>query len=215
MKTQPISWLYFSRSERQALYFLFALFLIQLSIRIFVLPRWFPPQQPHWKSMQLVDTSDHKTQRIITAYLYDSTLDKTTQPVVIEINTADSAQLEKLPMIGGFLAKQIVTYREALGGYHSLTQLLEIKYLKEDTWEKLHPQWTCNGKVKHMNINSVDLETLAQHPYISWTQAKRLVNHRSMHGSYSRIEDIKSAQAIPDSMWSKIIPYLAVDSIAP
>jgi hypothetical protein len=137
MKTQPTFWLYFSRTERQALTLLTFFFIVQICIRIWVIPRYFPIHPPHWKSLQLIDTADHKTQEIITAYLYDSTLEKTSIPVVLEINQADSAQLEKLPMIGGFLAKQIVAYREALGGYYSLTQLLEIKYLKQSESDRL------------------------------------------------------------------------------
>ncbi len=215
MKTQPTYWLYFSRTERQALTLLTFFFSVQLCIRIWVIPRYFPIHPPHWKSLQLIDTTDQKTQEIITAYLYDSTLEKTSIPVVLEINQADSAQLEKLPMIGGFLAKQIVAYREALGGYYSLAQLLEIKYLKEETWEKLHKQWSCNGKIKTIHINIADLETLAKHPYIQWTQAKRIVHYREAHGPYKTIDEIRLSKAIPDSMWTKIIPYLAVDSLTP
>jgi DNA uptake protein ComE-like DNA-binding protein len=215
MKTPFASWLYFSRSERQALYLLFAIFVAQISIRLFVIPHWFPPVQPHWKSLQLLDTTDQKTKQIVYAYLYDSTMEKKSQTVVLEINNADSAQLEKLPMIGGFLAKQIVSYREALGGYYSLAQLLEIKYLKEETWEKLHAQWSCNGQVKTINVNTAGVENLARHPYIDWTQAKRLVNYRTAHGSFVSLDDLRSTRAIPDSMWTKIIPYLAVDSLTP
>lgn len=213
MKTQPTFWLYFSRTERQALTLLAFFFVIQICARIWIIPKYYPVHPPHWKSLQLVDTVDHKTREIITAYLYDSTLDKKSTPVVLEINQADSAQLEKLPMIGGFLAKQIVAYREALGGYYSLTQLLEIKYLKEDTWEKLHGQWSCNGKVKPIQVNTADLETLAKHPYLQWTQAKRIIHFREAHGPFTSMDEIKKAKAIPDTMWTRIIPYLAVDSL--
>ena len=213
MKTQPTFWLYFSRTERQALTLLAFFFVVQICVRIWIIPKHYPVHPPHWKSLQLVDTVDQKTQEIITAYLYDSTLDKKSTPVVLEINQADSAQLEKLPMIGGFLAKQIVAYREALGGYYSLTQLLEIKYLKEDTWEKLHNQWTCNRKVKTIQVNTADLETLAKHPYLQWTQAKRIIHYRQAHGPFTTKDEIKMAKAIPDSMWTRIIPYLAVDSL--
>jgi DNA uptake protein ComE-like DNA-binding protein len=170
-------------------------------------------ETPHWQSFQLVDTTNRKSTQILQAYLYDSTLKINTKPVVLEINHADSVQFEKLPMIGGFLAQQIVSFREALGGYTSLTQLLEIKYLKEETWEKLHGKWQCNGRVKKIPINQADMETLAKHPYLSWTQAKRIVLYRESHGNYKNTNELKNAKAIPDSMWNKIIPYLAVDSL--
>lgn len=215
MKTQPTFWLYFSRAERQAISLLCFFFIVQLCIRIWIIPKYYPMQTPHWQSFQLVDTTDRKSTQILKAYLYDSTLKITTKPVVLEVNQADSVQFEKLPMIGGFLAQQIVSFREALGGYTSLTQLLEIKYLKEETWEKLHGKWQCNGRVKKIPINQADMETLAKHPYLSWTQAKRIVLYRESHGNYKNTNELKNAKAIPDSMWNKIIPYLAVDSLGP
>ena len=43
----------------------------------------------------------------------------------LELNTADSVALEKLYKIGPKLAGKIVAYRNKLGGYHKLYQLVE------------------------------------------------------------------------------------------
>lgn len=215
MRNQHTAWLYFSRSERTALYILIGIFIIQIGVRLWIIPEYFPLQTPHWKSLKLIDQSNPKTTQIVNAYLYDSTLEKKVIATPLEINFADSSEFEKLPMIGGFLAQQIVQYRKALGGYCSLTQLLEIKYLKEDVWEKLREKWTCNGIVKKININQCQTEELAMHPYITWTQAQRITRYRDTHGKYGELSDLKTTKAIHDTMWNKIIPYLAVDSLSP
>ena len=212
------AWLYYSRQERRALYFLITLLIINLIIRYWVIPSFKTLNTPDWKKIELIDKSDSTQEATIMAYLHDTSVTQKKPPQffsVIEINTTDSASLEKLPMIGGFLAQRIIDYREALGGYHSLDQLLEIKYLKESTWESLRNKWKCNGKVHPLHLNTMNIESLAMHPYLDYSQAKRIVHYRTQHGKYPTIESIRNSKAIPDSMWHRILPYLAVDSIAP
>ena len=47
-------------------------------------------------------------------------------PVVVEINTADSAELMRLNGIGASFSRRIVKYRNLLGGFISKEQLLEV-----------------------------------------------------------------------------------------
>ncbi|MFM7309843.1 MAG: ComEA family DNA-binding protein, partial [Flavobacteriales bacterium] len=44
----------------------------------------------------------------------------------VELNSADTLELRKLPAIGVSIARRIIQYRERLGGYHALHQLLEV-----------------------------------------------------------------------------------------
>jgi len=39
-------------------------------------------------------------------------------PTIIDINTADSAQLDEIKGVGGTFANRILKYRERLGGFH-------------------------------------------------------------------------------------------------
>lgn len=211
MNHRTSSIFYFSKSERIGICILLFLLISQWGIRLF----WTTPStpSPYWRKLQLVSPDDPKCQKIISAYLYDSTWGVNPQQKArIEINQADSAQLEGLPMIGGFLAQRIVRYREALGGYYSLTQLLEIPQLKESTWESIYSQLSCNQKVKKIPLNYSTIDELVTHPYISFTQAQRLIRYREQHGKFNSLEEIKNTKSIPDTMWSKMVHYLALDS---
>lgn len=211
MNHRTSSLFYFSKSERIGICILLFLLISQWTIRLL----WSSPtpQSPYWRNLQLVSKSNPKSEQIIQAYLYDSTWGvDASQKIRLEINIADSAQLEGLPMIGGFLAQRIVFYREALGGYYSLTQLLEIPQLKESTWEAIYPQLSCNQIVKKININKTTLDELVQHPYVSFSQAQRLIRYREQHGNFKTIEEIKATKSIPDTTWSKMVHYLALDS---
>ena len=51
----------------------------------------------------------------------------------ISLNSADTSLLKKVPNIGGYFARQIVNYRNRLGGFYSLQQLLEIEDFPEES----------------------------------------------------------------------------------
>ena len=55
----------------------------------------------------------------------------------IDLNTADSAQLDRLPGIGQELAQRIMTYREQSGGFSSVEDLLNVDGIGEKTLQKI------------------------------------------------------------------------------
>ena len=62
---------------------------------------------------------------------------KNEQPIsLIDINKADSASWESLPGIGPTLAQRIILYREKLGGFLDMSQLLEVWGLQDSVLQK-------------------------------------------------------------------------------
>jgi len=56
---------------------------------------------------------------------------------LININTADAELLEQLPGIGEVLAQRIVDYRDEIGRFGSIEQILDVKGIGEATMEKI------------------------------------------------------------------------------
>lgn len=61
------------------------------------------------------------------------------KPKVININTANADELDELPGVGPVIAQRIIEYREAMGGFKSLEELIEVKGIGEKTMEKIRP----------------------------------------------------------------------------
>lgn len=62
---------------------------------------------------------------------------------LLDINTADSAAFDALPGIGPYFASQMVSYREKIGGYTSVDQLMDIPRFDEERLEGLRDLVEC------------------------------------------------------------------------
>jgi len=61
------------------------------------------------------------------------------EPAPLNLNTATEAELLALPGVGPAKAKAILAFREAHGGFQSVSQLLRIKGFGRATFKRLRP----------------------------------------------------------------------------
>ena len=71
--------------------------------------------------------------------------EKTSPEGLINLNTADRAQLETLPGIGPELADRILSYREAYGPFVAKEQIMDVDGIGEIRYEKLEALITIGG----------------------------------------------------------------------
>ncbi|MFM2049299.1 MAG: hypothetical protein RI955_1847 [Bacteroidota bacterium] len=128
---------------------------------------------------------------------------------VVELNTADSAALEALPLIGGKTAMRIIKYRTLIGGFVSLNQLKEVWGFKDSILMVNEKRIAIDvAKISKININTAGLEQLKKHPYIKFNKAKLLIAFREQHGKYHTADELKNSKAFTDEDVKKIAPYL-------
>ena len=128
-----------------------------------------------------------------------------------DLNLVDTLWLKKIYGIGSVLSKRIVKFRELLGGYYSINQLEEVYYLEGDALENLKRRVYLDlteTPVNKLNLNQVNMDKLALHPYISYKLATAIVAYRTQHGPYKSLEDLKRIHLMDDSTYLRVSPYL-------
>jgi len=136
---------------------------------------------------------------------------KRTEPIgKLEINTADSAALDKLPGIGPAFARRIIKYRCILGGFYSLNQLNEVYGINTETIRKIEKHlFIDTSKIQKIAINTAGFKEINAHPYISYEQTKAICKIRSKQKFVSFIQ-LAEAGIFSIDEWEKIRPYLIV-----
>lgn len=131
--------------------------------------------------------------------------------VSIEINSADTEELQKVKGIGSVFASRIVRYREKLGGFINVQQLTEVKGIDSTNYNDIAAQVYVNPyAIRKIRVNEADINELSAHPYISYNIALSLVNYRKQHGRFEVLTDIKKSLLVNDDVYEKISPYLTV-----
>ena len=65
---------------------------------------------------------------------------------VVNINTADAAQLALLPHVGAKAAQRIIDYRHEHGAFKKTTDLMQVKGIGEKSFQRLSAYLTVDGK---------------------------------------------------------------------
>lgn len=127
----------------------------------------------------------------------------------IDLNSADSVTLCRVAGIGAKSASHILFYRELLGGYHSVSQILELKVVTEENFQRILPQIYCDSaKIKKININFARPKELEVHPYISNRMLRQIINNRELKGGWSNLEEMIEDDIFSAEEAARIAPYL-------
>jgi len=136
-----------TNSERRAV--LVAAIVLSLGLII----QWL---QPHRQNAEIFDYSlEDSLFKVLSADTLENRRTKIKEPSVkkpvskrpkktlkeksININTADTKELEKLPRIGPATAKKILDLRKEKGRFNKAEDLLEVKGIGPKTLEKIRP----------------------------------------------------------------------------
>ena len=132
--------------------------------------------------------------------------------VIVELNGADSLDLMEIRGVGAKSARQVIRYRNALGGFHSMDQLAEIRYLHPNVREKLLETVRIDSSlIRQLNLNDVTVEDLAKHPYLSWKMAQSIIDMRTHRKRFNKVEELLEHHRMTDSLFLRIRPYIYVE----
>jgi len=125
--------------------------------------------------------------------------------VILELNTADSLTLQRIPGIGPLRAQKIVEYRERLGGFWSVSQLAELQVVPNEVapWLRVDKRL-----VKKLNVNTMSVAELARHPYMGFARAKAIAEYRRTHGRIANLAVLTLLPHFTEAVVDRLEPYL-------
>lgn len=132
------------------------------------------------------------------------------QPLVVELNSADTLTLQLLHGIGPAYARRIVRYRDRLGGFTNMGQLLEVYGFTPELLEHIGPSLILDTTdIRRIEINSVELKQLVKHPYIEYYQARDIVRLRGKGVVFRTADDLRAVPSMADSTLERLLPYIS------
>ena len=124
----------------------------------------------------------------------------------LDLNSADSTELVKLPGIGPANALKVIRYRERLGGYSDIRQLTEIEGLPDSLMKWFIIADTI--PVRKIPVNKATIAQLRRHPYLDFYQARAIVEYRNERGIIKGPEQLSFMEEFTAQDLIRLEPYL-------
>jgi competence ComEA-like helix-hairpin-helix protein len=129
--------------------------------------------------------------------------------IMIELNRADTMDLQQLRGIGSSFARRIVRYREKLGGYICPEQLLEIPGMDTTRFNSIRGQLRIfPDSVRLIDLNTVTFKQLLSHPYFPFPVTKAVILYRNAHKTIRSVDELRTVPGVSDSLFRKMKPYV-------
>ncbi len=127
---------------------------------------------------------------------------------LVDINMADTTELKRIPGIGSYRARKIVEYRQQLGGFVSAEQVMEACEMPDELL-----QWVCVSapSPRRLNVNTLSVQQLMKHPYLSFYQARDLVEYRRKHGPLKSLDELSLLSTFPPEARERLNPYVVFE----
>ncbi|MCK9219417.1 MAG: helix-hairpin-helix domain-containing protein [Bacteroidales bacterium] len=131
--------------------------------------------------------------------------------LVVELNSADTFDLQRLSGIGPAFARRIVNYRTRIGGFYNKQQLMEVFGMDSVRYQFLLPHISVNrDSIHRIDLNNITFKELLRHPYFPFDLTKSIMLYRQKIKKFKSLEEIKQINGINDSIYQKIVIYLKV-----
>ncbi len=136
---------------------------------------------------------------------------------ILNLRTADTTELKMIKGIGSYRAKQIIRYREQLGGFASVEQLREVKALQPllkdslSTDSLLSHFFLDSVHIVPLRVNSMHVERLQRHPYLSFEQARAIYELRRRKIQLKHLDQLRTLDCLTEQDIQRLRPYLSFE----
>lgn len=147
-------------------------------------------------------------------YVVSDTLYSRLEPYIdipkLELNAADSAALVQLKGIGPYYALKILDYRDKLGGFCDVSQLMEVPGIDSARFSGLCGDIRVDSSaIRKIDIWQDSAALLALHPYIGEKGARRIERFRKVYDlSLRTLPNLLKDRVFTPDQLSRLSPYL-------
>jgi len=135
-----------------------------------------------------------------------------TKFLTVELNTADSSLLTKLPGIGPVLASRTIRYRNRMGGFADVAQIGEVYGINAELAEQLAAQLSADSSlIRKIPVNMATFRDLISHPYLNEQQVRGILNYRKLQNRIHHMDELVQNNILKREEAEKIRPYLKYD----
>lgn len=128
--------------------------------------------------------------------------------IIIDVNTADTSILKKIPGVGSVISRNIVNYRNRLGGFYNTAQLLEVQYVDSTLLKWFEVKSDVFRKIK---INKAGLDELRSHPYMDFYKARAIIDFRRKRGPIDGMSQISMFGEFSEEDVDKLSHYFSFE----
>lgn len=199
-------YLYFTRREKRAIVAMLILIGIAIILCIISKKDKITVTEPDREFTQALDSFRASLKSASIPYSHKMKPGET-----IELNKADTSSLKTIPGVGPSYAQRIVKYRESLGGFVSKSQLREIWGVDNELFNQIEPFLTLEPTINKLRINNVNFNKLNSHPYISYRQAKVIMDIRTRKGKIQSINRLTLLDEFNNKDIERLRPYISFE----
>lgn len=131
----------------------------------------------------------------------------------VDLNQADSTQLEQLPGIGPKLAVRILKYREILGYYAEVEQLRGVYGLSEENFQRMAPYLVVKageGGPKQ-DLNMANAWQLRRFSVISDSLAQAILARRKQLGWFESWDQLQAVPGVGEAQLRRLQQYFFME----
>jgi DNA uptake protein ComE-like DNA-binding protein len=126
----------------------------------------------------------------------------------VDINTADTAMLKRIPGIGSYYAMRIVELRQRRQMFSSPQELLTIRDFPETALVYM----TASQNFPEIYVNLWSQKQLAAHPLLNYAQAREIITLRRTGGTITAASDLAALPSLDARTMERITPFLRFDT---
>ena len=148
------------------------------------------------------------SQKDSSLFTLHSSLKKLRHGETVDINTADTALLKRIPGIGSYYAMRIVELRQRRQMFSSPQELLAIRNFPESALAYM----TASQNFPEIFVNLWSQKQLAAHPLLNYAQAREIITLRRTAGTITVTSDLAALPSLDARTMERITPFLRFDT---